>query len=526
MSAGTRPDQLRFATLLVVAVAVVYAAPLFSGSYFPGLDIPWHAAAAEVLHARDPFRFLGYFEVDRQFPSYLTVYYAVDAIAFVARDTALAMQIVVALYVAAFVLGARSLIRSFGGSGVLAVLAAPAALSIVMEFGFITYAVTYPLVFFLWASVRRASQRPTALRAVAIALLMAAVSISHPFAAFVGAGGAGLIVLVEARRETIGGCAGVAAAVALGLLPAVYALVAIGPGHGVPVPPEIASADLWTRMSYQVFNGLDVSLAAAPARTFGHIPVIARFALFGVGLSAAVIARHVAGLKLPPVAGARATAGLLLFAMVAIYLLTPETFYWPRFWYMVQPRHLPIIWVLALCVLRVDDRAPHLRRAAAVAMPVTAAALVVWIATAWLPFSRESQDFRAVVTASRPEAKTLALIEQPQARDREPAGPFRNFGAHLLALRGGYVSHLPMATGYTGILTPVNRAPDSPPLLPQTHPGTPRTFDWDTHAAPWDQFLIRDLDANARFDYFRDHASEVELIAQQGRWRLYERTPR
>jgi hypothetical protein len=105
-----------------------------------------------------------------------------------------------------------------------------------------------------------------------------------------------------------------------------------------------------------------------------------------------------------------------------------------------------------------------------------------------------------------------------------PAGPFRHFGAWLVVDRGGFVSHLPMTSGYTGELTPVRRARTAPAIPRAPQQGWPRTFDWSRHAPGWDQFLVRDLDPAHPFGYFRGHEHDVALLARHGRWRLYAAT--
>jgi hypothetical protein len=122
--------------------------------------------------------------------------------------------------------------------------------------------------------------------------------------------------------------------------------------------------------------------------------------------------------------------------------------------------------------------------------------------------------------------RTLALIEQPRTRPRTPASPWRHAAAYVIVDHGGFVSHLPMSRPYAGnagAVVPVRRAIDSPPLPREPRQGYPRTFDWDTHAAGWDQFLIRDSNPDQPWDYFGKHAKDVELIARRGRWRLYRR---
>ena len=132
-------------------------------------------------------------------------------------------------------------------------------------------------------------------------------------------------------------------------------------------------------------------------------------------------------------------------------------------------------------------------------------------------------DFSQVTSASASRVRTLSLVEMPPTKDREPASPFRHFASYLFVERGGFISNLPMTTGYTGALTPVRLAQDAPPAPTAVPLGWSRSFVWQDDANGWDQFIIRDLDPEHPFDYFREHADEVELLARSGRWRLYTR---
>jgi len=511
------------------AVALAYVVPLLFTRYFPGLDLPWHAAITEVIHRHDAGAvhrdFLGFFAVEHSFSSYLTLYIAVDLLAFVFGDVVVAMQILIAGYVAAFVFGARRLIRAFDGHGSLAVLAAPAAFSVTMEYGFLAYALTYPMTLYLWALVQEVfAGKWSRWRFAGIALLSTLIAITHPFAAVIAIAGAGVIIAMQFRREPQAAIGAIACALA-GIVPAVIAVLSVAGSGKAEQPHIMRNYSLWQKLWSQEFTSVPESLASAPFRLFGFLSPAACFLLVGGALVAAVLARQLGGLAKTPV-HARFALWLLFGGLALAYLITPFTFQWPKRWYAVQPRLLPLLWVVGLTLLRTNKR---VRRPDLVGLPTLAITSLAWallVLTTWWPFASEASDFRAVAKQSASNVRTLALIEHEPTRERYPASPWRHFGAYILVDHGGFVSHLPMSrpfAGNAGALVPVKRAIDSPRLPKQPRQGFPRSFDWQAHARGWDQFLIRDLDPDAPWDYFRRNAKHVKLVARRGRWRLYRR---
>jgi len=160
------------------------------------------------------------------------------------------------------------------------------------------------------------------------------------------------------------------------------------------------------------------------------------------------------------------------------------------------------------------------------ALAVSAAALVCLTLQSLVPHALEARDLAAVIERSAPAARTLGLIAQRPTVDREPPDPFRNAAAWIVAERGGFASHMPIAQRNglnTGQHIPVRLAADAPPAPVGPPLGFARAFRWERHAAGWDQFLIRDLDPARPRDYFAGHAAEVETVARAGRWRLVRR---
>ena len=510
----------RVELILVAAVSIAFALPLALSPFVPGGDTPWHAAVIAVLAERDPDRFLGLFEADRGFGSYVAVY---QLLALVARATgaAAAVQIFCALCVAGTVWAARAMARSFGADGAVALLAAPAAYSTTLEFGFLVYLPTLPLTLWLWALVRTVMQegaRPG--RVIALAAAWLGICLCHAFAAAIAGLGAVLLCLCELSRERRARAALVAAVLISGAAPAALALASVS--EGAPRLPGLDAAPLWDRLTTQVFTPPLESIARAPFHLIGFIGEPWRHAMVAALVAVAVAWRLAAPPAQPPDRPAsRRSALYLCLLLAALYLVTPFTFEWPRNWYGAQPRLLPLLWVAGLVALR--PGISSWPRAAALA--VSAAVLICLELQALLPYAREARDLSSVLAHSPERARTLGLIEQRPAVDREPPDWFRNATGWLVAERGGFASHLPIAQAgglNSGQHIPVHLAagaslPVAPPL------GFARAFRWQRHAAGWDQFLVRDLDPARPLDHFAGHEAEVTEVARAGRWRLVRR---
>jgi hypothetical protein len=495
--------------VLLAGCTALYLLPLAATRYFPGLDAPFHVLAvaagdADLLYIAEGSR--GW--------SYLTLYGVAGALQAVGFAAAVALQIVIALYVVAFAWGAARLMRAFDVHPGLALLALPAAFSAVMAYGFVPYAVAYPMTFFAWAFAREAmagdAQRPGPV--IGVALLSLLLAITHPLAAAFGAVGSGMVIVASADRARLARAVSVGAAIAVASVPAVVAVVQFGVADDT-LPPLMRDASLWERWSAAPRPPLAESLGEAPARLVWLAPAASRGWLVALLLFAGAAAIAAGGRR--PRSGF--AAELLLAGLIGLYLLSPYTLEAP-FVIAIQPRLLPLIWIAALLVLRVEPR-PRRPRATAVPLVLASVAGAALFGVTMLSFAGEAGDFRAMVEASAPRAKTLALVEHAPAVANAPASPWRAFPVHLMVERGGYVSH---AFFDAARWLPVRRADDAaPPRAPR--PGHAREFDWARHAPGWDQFLIRDLDPTAPHDYFGGRVDQVELIVRAGRWRLYRR---
>jgi hypothetical protein len=485
---------------IVAGGAIALCAPLALSRYFPGLDLPFHALAVAAGDVELPTMTAS----DGGW-SYLTLYGVGRGLHAVGFGAAAALQIVIALYVVAFALAASRLARAFGSHPAIGLLAAPAAYSVVVSYGFLPYAIALPMALLLWALVRE--ERPVASGACALL-----IAITHPLAAAHAALGAAVLLAAQWDRARWQRLAIVGGAVAVAMTPALIAVLALG-SDDASLPPLLRDASLWERWTAAPRPPLAESLGEAPARLVWAAPAAARAWLVALLLACAAAMIAIGGRHARRGFGAEAVLAVLAVA----YFASPYTLEAP-FVIAIQPRLLPLVWVVALIALRVGPSPPrvHAVLVPAVLGAVAAAAVV---AASLAPFGREADDLHAAIDASQAGAYTLMLVEQPPAPEDAPASPWRSAGAYLMAEKGGHTSHAFFARG--GWL-PIRRAPDvAVPRAPL--PGDPRGFSWERHAAGWDQFLIRDADVGARYDYFAGHGEAVELVIESGRWRLYQR---
>jgi hypothetical protein len=304
---------------LVGAAAVAYAAPLALSRYFPGADLPFHALAVAAGDVNLLF-------VDRQpgGTSYLTLYALARPLYRVLGDPALALQLIGGLAVIGFVAAAARLARSLAVHPGVAVLAAPAAYSVVAAYGFLPFSLAYPLMFWLWAFAREAMAtnewcwQPLA----GVAATSLAIAVTHPLAAAIA--GVGVVAILAAsidcrnlrRAAAVGGLALLAA------VPAVAAAAKLS-GHPDPdLPGLLADASLWDRLAAGPRSSLAAALLRGPCDVVGAIAPSWRAVVIVSSLAAGMVARRAAVAERAP--GRRGwCAELLLAALVAVYLLTP-----------------------------------------------------------------------------------------------------------------------------------------------------------------------------------------------------------
>jgi hypothetical protein len=134
----------------------LYLAPLFVARYLPGLDLPFHLSMADMLgkagDASSPYA--PYYLSDLSVAPYAAHYLALRVLSVVMPLMA-AHKLIVALYVTALPLGAAWLLDACGRSRVPALLAFPRAYNLTLHYGFISFALSLPVLLFMLAALVR-----------------------------------------------------------------------------------------------------------------------------------------------------------------------------------------------------------------------------------------------------------------------------------------------------------------------------------------------------------------------------------
>jgi hypothetical protein len=145
------PDARTFAVGYLILLPL-YLAPLFVARFLPGLDLPFHLSMVDMLtkvgESSNPYQ--TYYEGGFAVAPYAAHYLALRLFGWVLPLMA-AHKLVVALYVAALPLSAALLLGAFGRSRVPALLAFPLAYNLALHYGFVSFAVSLPVVLLLLA---------------------------------------------------------------------------------------------------------------------------------------------------------------------------------------------------------------------------------------------------------------------------------------------------------------------------------------------------------------------------------------
>jgi len=133
-----------------------FLAPLFATRLLPGLDLPFHLAAADMLSkvGRAGSPYAPYYEGGLRIAPYAAHFIALIGLGKVMGMLA-AHKLIIILYVAGLPFAMASLLAACRRSRVPALLAFPLAYNLTLHYGFVSFALSLPVVLWLLAEMTK-----------------------------------------------------------------------------------------------------------------------------------------------------------------------------------------------------------------------------------------------------------------------------------------------------------------------------------------------------------------------------------
>jgi hypothetical protein len=169
------PDARNFGIGYLLLLPL-YLAPLLAARFLPGLDLPFHLAMADLLaKASDPGSpYASFYAAQLDAAPYAAHYLGLRVLS-TALPLMAAHKVVIALYVASFPLATAFLLSACGRSRVPALLAFPLAYNLTLHYGFISFALSLPVLMVVLACLARFLTEPKERIALGVACALAAV---------------------------------------------------------------------------------------------------------------------------------------------------------------------------------------------------------------------------------------------------------------------------------------------------------------------------------------------------------------
>jgi hypothetical protein len=531
--AETNSDARLFAVAYLLLLPL-YLAPLYvSAPLFPGLDLPFHLAMGDMLakSGRPDSPYAAFYDGGPSLAPYAAHYLALWLMSKV-MSVFTAHELLTVLYVAGLPLAMASLLNVLGRSRLPALLAFPLAYNLPLNYGFISFAFSLPVVVLFLAQLGRLllSPPPVGRRWLGTAALAVLLFLCHLQNFVYGVCAAGAYVLFSAvpwRRRLLA---------LTTVLPSLGALAwwqrHLRPDwlhrprglafawrtvkslrlRELPRSPHPWLADLKTRTATIPINALRGFADGTDVRACKALLL-----LIGVYFLMGAAGR----LLLPgPTRGhprMRASAWVAFLGAFAAYFLLPH--HLNEFDIVTLfPRFAPLVVLMMLPLIPRGLR--RFTGSLGVLLSVPALAFcAVWGVELYQHYHRyaeEVSDFRAVMAAAQPGHRLLSMPYERRSRTMAVESTFIGMGSFYPLLRPAPKSmvplqycdmmHMPCAT------KPKTALPDTTPWLPE--------HDFDKALAFYDYFLARFPPPTGAL---AKHKNDLELIARRGAWMLYRR---
>jgi hypothetical protein len=515
-----------------------FLAPLFATRLLPGLDLPFHIAAADMLSkvGRAGSPYAPYYDGGLRIAPYAAHFVALIGLGKVMGLLA-AHKLIIMVYVAGLPLAMASLLAACRRSRVPALLAFPLAYNLTLHYGFVSFALSLPVVLWLLAEMTKLAHSDGTRSLVARWLATAAV--------------ASLLFLCHLQNFLYGVCASLAFAVfsAASIRRKLFAATALLPSFAglaywhlwsppvagqVKLTPALAwiflkrhrladlgteklHIDLWHRITSIPLNAMRafVDEVNVPACKGLFLIMVAYVLVGALAWRAADEPPEERALRKRRMR----LAGLIGFlGALTAYLALPHhlqelelmTFF-PRF----------AVMVLLMFLLLVPAGLLRLRGLFVLLLPLPALVFGVLYGRQlylhYRAYGAEVAGFVEVVEKTPPGGKAMGLFF-----DRRSA--VMHVESALLGLPGFYPAMRPalgsmVPPTYCGLRHMPCQLKVAP--TPFLSPWDPANFSPAKMLPVFDYFFVRNLPPG--FDLFRGYHRMVELLAQSGNWMVFRK---
>lgn len=511
--------------LLAYAVlAPLYLAPLVVTRLLPSFDLPHHLAIADALlksaapdspYARDfvvglrPAPFILHFLVLTTLGRVMTL--------------ALAARLLVGALVLALPLATARLLTACGRPRFVAVLAFPLVCAMPLHFGFVAFVTALP--FLIWTIALAADDRAWHTSPQRTALLLGATSsllwFSHLEAWAVGVAAACGAIAVGRRASAtrIAGLAALAPSVALS---AWYLIANRVERHASGAPSFIEAlvrARIEDLREHSVLTDLVGRLSVLPVHLLrgfvdGTDLVTSRllWALVLAGLLiTAFTPRRLRRAYVSRAALASAAVVLLAYLGLPHHALPDAYSVYPRF---------AVVLLIALLPLLPDVRPwrPLILNGLALGLMAILAAHALNLRYEYSAFAAEVRDFESLVASAPPNLAAGGLVFDAESAVMDVGGIFTGVPAYVVAVRRDARSSTWLY--YCGFPQMPCRMRDAG-AAPLPEPNRPEQFNAQRGLDALQLLYVRGGPSASQI--FGARQPRARLLAQQGRWRLFER---
>lgn len=497
----------------LAAVAVFW--PLFSATYPPITDLPFHAAQTSALRHwfDDAYGFRAQFTLRPLAVPYLSSY-VLGALFLLVMPATTAVKLATGCMLLLLPAGLGTLAWGMRKSPLLGLYGVPIAWGHLTHWGFINFVGALGLFALCLGLALRALDKPSRRTEVGLAIALVGVLFTHvfryPFAVLGVLGAAAVTWPVHRRIRPV-------------IWPLVPSLILFAV-FWISRPPTMAGstgpldvhAERWAELVPAVVDGFT---DPAERRAFAH------HAWIVAGAFVPTLVLWVLRLRSDTAEARRfallATLAPLASALVFLFLFLALPLEIGSWWY-VYPREATAALFVAAGVLPDAPRGLLGRASLVLALGISTLGVSAVVARNYAAFEDTTRDFDRII-AEIPRAPRLLYLIFDHDGSTRTTTPYIHLPAWVQADRGGWLSFHFSLLGASPLLYRQDAAGVVPPPVPTRWEWTPQKFDVRRNGAFFDWFLVRrDKDPKRLF------AADPTIVftSHHGDWWLYRRERR